>query len=222
MMIAIFQQGPSIKNMNKTLTTSSAPEIYQRKQHQVLEVLKGIEVIADDILVYGNGANDDEAMRNHNTNVRALFETLRSKNMKINNYCIEDEASSKINCGFFGLILSGVGVKIDPDKTVAICNMSWPENQVDVFRTHHISLTYGEPLRQLMLKDKFEWPPEQEMIFMRIKEMVTTAPVLRYFDPKEPVTIQLFNDSCSFGLGRYCKLLNPFFASRLLTKTEKN
>jgi hypothetical protein len=34
---------------------------------------------------------------------------------------------------------------------------------------------------------------------MRIKEMVATAPVLRYFDPKEPVTIQC--DSSSFGLG---------------------
>jgi hypothetical protein len=47
---------------------SSAPEIYQQKQHQVLEGFKGVEVIADDILVYGNGANDDEALRNHNKN----------------------------------------------------------------------------------------------------------------------------------------------------------
>jgi hypothetical protein len=29
----------------------------------------------------GNGANDDEALKNHNKNLRALVERLRSKNM---------------------------------------------------------------------------------------------------------------------------------------------
>jgi hypothetical protein len=43
-----------------------------------------------------------------------------------------------------------------------------------------------------MLKDKFEWLPEHEIIFMHIKEIETSIPVFRYFDPKEPG---------SFGLG---------------------
>jgi hypothetical protein len=57
---------------------------------------------------------------------------------------------------------------------------------------------------------------------MRNKEMVTIAPVLKYFDPKEPVTIQF--DSSSFGLG--ATLLQGaqpvFYALQSLTKTEKN
>jgi hypothetical protein len=161
-----------------------------------LEGLKGVEVIADDILVYGNGANEDEGLRNQNKNLHALFERLRSKNMKINE---SDIKLAQKELRSFAHILTGDGVKIDPDKTTAICNMSRPKNQADIHQilglTTYLSKFLKnvsdvcEPLRQLMLKDKFQWLPEHERIFMRIKEMVKTAPVLRYFDPKEPVTI---------------------------------
>ncbi|KAJ8393364.1 hypothetical protein AAFF_G00060860 [Aldrovandia affinis] len=42
---------------------SVAPEVYQRKQHELLAGLKGIEPIADDILVVGCGDTDKEAER---------------------------------------------------------------------------------------------------------------------------------------------------------------
>jgi hypothetical protein len=35
-------------------------QIWQQKQHQVLESLKDVKVIAGDLLVYENGAKDDE------------------------------------------------------------------------------------------------------------------------------------------------------------------
>ena len=34
---------------------STAPQEFQSRQHEVLEGLSGVEVIADDILVYGSG-----------------------------------------------------------------------------------------------------------------------------------------------------------------------
>lgn len=39
----------------------SAPEEYQRRMHESLEGLKGVAVIADDILIYGEGDTLDEA-----------------------------------------------------------------------------------------------------------------------------------------------------------------
>jgi hypothetical protein len=37
-------------------------QICQQEQHQVLESLKDVKVIADDLLVYENGAKDDEKL----------------------------------------------------------------------------------------------------------------------------------------------------------------
>lgn len=53
---------------------SVAPEIYQRKQHKLLMGLRGIEPIADDILVVGCGDSDAEAESDHDRNLCALME----------------------------------------------------------------------------------------------------------------------------------------------------
>ena len=39
---------------------ATAPEEYQRRQHEVLEGLPGIYVIADDILITGQGKSKEE------------------------------------------------------------------------------------------------------------------------------------------------------------------
>ena len=44
---------------------SSAPEEYQRRMVECLEGIDGIAVVADDILVYGNGTTDQEAEIDH-------------------------------------------------------------------------------------------------------------------------------------------------------------
>jgi hypothetical protein len=41
------------------------------------------------------------------------------------------------------------GVKIDPDKTVAICNMSRPENQADVPRILGLTTYFSKFLRKV-------------------------------------------------------------------------
>jgi len=44
---------------------SSAPEIFQQRMSQALEGLSGVAVIADDILVFGEGETEQEAMISH-------------------------------------------------------------------------------------------------------------------------------------------------------------
>jgi len=44
----------------------------------------GLAVIADDILIYGSGDNDTEAMIDLNNNLRALLQRCREKNIKLN------------------------------------------------------------------------------------------------------------------------------------------
>ena len=53
---------------------SSAPEEYQRRMHDVVQGLPGVEVIADDILVYGKGRIKEEYVKDHDNNLTKLLE----------------------------------------------------------------------------------------------------------------------------------------------------
>ena len=63
---------------------SSAPEEYQRRQHEAIHDLNGVEVIADDTLVCGSGDNMEEAIQDHDRNLEALLQRAREKNLKFN------------------------------------------------------------------------------------------------------------------------------------------
>ncbi|CAC5408070.1 unnamed protein product [Mytilus coruscus] len=53
---------------------SSAPEEYQRRQDQTVEGLPGVRSIVDDILIYGEGDTEEEAIDDHDRKFRALME----------------------------------------------------------------------------------------------------------------------------------------------------
>ena len=60
--------------------------------------------------------------------------------------------------------------------------------------------TVFEPLRRLTGSQAiFDWLPQQEEAFIKIKELITQALVLRYFDIIKEVTIGC--DSSDVGLG---------------------
>lgn len=49
---------------------SPAPEVFQRKLTQALEGLTVVHIIADDILITGEGETQQEAEENHDVNLR--------------------------------------------------------------------------------------------------------------------------------------------------------
>ena len=51
---------------------SSVPEEFQRHIHTTLQGLSGVEVIADDILVFGCGDTEEECQRDHDANLQGL------------------------------------------------------------------------------------------------------------------------------------------------------
>ena len=63
---------------------NSEPEEWQRRQDEIISDLPGVIAIADDILVYGCGDTPEEYMRDHNENLRRLFERAREENLKFN------------------------------------------------------------------------------------------------------------------------------------------
>ena len=47
----------------------SAPEVFQRRMHELIEGLRGVEVVADDFVVIGFGDTLDDAVIDHDMNL---------------------------------------------------------------------------------------------------------------------------------------------------------
>ncbi|XP_058816047.1 uncharacterized protein K02A2.6-like [Topomyia yanbarensis] len=57
-----------------------APEIFQMRLQEVIQGLKGVECIADDLLVYGTGDSLEEALIDHNNCLEMLLTRLEEHN----------------------------------------------------------------------------------------------------------------------------------------------
>lgn len=207
-----------------------APEVYQRRQHELLAGLEGVEPIADDILVVGCGDSDEEAGRDHDAKLIALLDRCRQVKLRLSVRKLQFKVSE---VRFHGHILSAVGLKADPEKVRAVLDMPAPTDVKSVQRLIGF-VTYlakflpqlsevCEPLRRLTDKDTvWHWLPKHDSAVKEIKRLVTMTPVLRYYDVTKPVTVQ--SDSSQHGLG--CCLMQEgqpiAFASRALTPTEQN
>ena len=103
-----------------------SPEEFQMRLTTALEGLEGIICIADDILVYGEGNNYEEAEKDHDRRFIALMEHCHKLNIKLNAAKIQFKLKE---LKFMGTIISDQGMKPDPDKVAAITQMQPPENK---------------------------------------------------------------------------------------------
>ena len=207
---------------------SSAPEEFQRRQHEAVEGLPGVISVHDDILVYGEGDTEHEAMVDHDKNMRALMDRCKEQNITLDK---DKMQLKKSEVRFLGHLLTANGVQADPEKIRAITEMPKPTDVKGVQRflglINYLSKFLPkmselcEPLRVLTLREtEWCWLEAHNKVFQEIKLLVTNAPVLRYYDPREELTLQC--DASEKGLG--AALLqqgHPIaFASRALTACE--
>ena len=79
------------------------------------------------------------------------------------------------------------------------------------------------PLRQLLQKDvEWSWGQAEDDAFTSLKTAISSAPVLKFFDPEEPVTLSV--DASSKGVGAVI-LQNDrpvAYASKALTLSQQN
>lgn len=207
---------------------ASAPEIFQQKQCEIVQGLSGVEVIADDILVYGVGGDYNSALLDHNKKLEKLLERLTQNGVKLN----RDKAQlAQTSLKFYGHLLTDKGVKPDESKTEAITQTKQPENLKDLegflgmIAYHHKFIpnlsSWTEPLRAVLKSKVFFWNAEMQKAFEKLKWLVTNAPVLRYFDVNKDVVIQ--TDASKKGLGGVLLQENQpvIYVSKALTETEK-
>ena len=99
---------------------SSAPEEFQRRQHEVLEGLTGAECVMDDIIVYGCGETMDSAIQDHDRNLTAVLQRAREVGLKLNK---DKFKLRQTEVEYMGSILTAEGLRPDPEKVSAITSM---------------------------------------------------------------------------------------------------
>ena len=133
------------------------------------------------------------------TGRNAIFEYLKFKPFTV---------LSEVHYG--GQVLNADGVKPDPKKVEAIIAMPAPANREDLQRFLGV-VTYlskfipnmskkSAPLRQLLQKDvEWSWGHVEDATLTCLETSISSAPVLKFFNPKEPVILSV--DASSKGVG---------------------
>jgi hypothetical protein len=207
---------------------SCAPEIFQQKQCEIVQGLKGVEVIADDILVYGVGEDFESALIDHNSKMERLLERLTEQGVKLNK---EKAQIAKTSLKFYGHWLTDKGVLPDAEKIAAITKATPPKTikELECFLgmiAYHQKFIQNlsavtEPLRAMLKSKVFNWNVEMQKTFDKLKFLVSNRPILRYFDVNKEVVIQ--TDASRKGLGGVLLQENHpvIYVSKALTKTEE-
>ena len=198
-------------------------DIFQERLDRVLRLVPGILRIVDDIVIHGATENT------HNGTVLVLCETARLNNLSLNSKKMQFKST---DCKFFRHRLTPDGIKVDPKKIEAIIQMDPPQNVANL-QSFNGMVNYlkkfspvlselSESLRRLCKSGvKWAWESEQQNAFEAIKQVITTLPVLAYFDKTKKHTIQC--DASKKGLSAVLLQESKpvMYVSRALTETEQ-
>ena len=207
---------------------SSAPEVFQRRMHEVIKGLQGVEVVADNSVVVGFGNTMEKATQNHDRNLDAFLQRCLERNVKLNDKKMQ---LRRQEVPFIGHVATAEGLCVDPSKVQAIVEMPPPSDVTAVqrllglaqylskFLPHLSDIT--KPLRELTQKDvAWTWDPQQQQALEKLKRAVSSTPVLRYYNLQEEVTLQCDASQSGLGAGLLQNGQPVAYASRALTPTE--
>ena len=205
-----------------------ASEVFQADVAEILEGIEGVQNAQDDIIIWGSTKAE------HDQRLRDAMMQIRKSGMKLNKTkCV----FSAREITFLGHTLTDVGIKPDLRKVTAITEMPNPQSKEDLRRflgmVNYLAKFVPDlsditaPLRELLEKDA-QWCFEaaHENAIERLKSIITSEPVLKYFDPQLPTKVS--TDASKSGLGatleqkhgdKWCPVA---FASRALTQAEYN
>ena len=206
----------------------SSQDVFDEAMFRIFGDIPRCMIQRDDLLIGGRNRTE------HDKTVAEVLKRAKEYNVTFNKEKCEF-ATEKIE--FFGHRFTSEGLQADPDKIRAVEQCSEPKSKEEVrsllgmtgylsnFIPQYSTLT--APLRMLTRNEvKFKWTQIEQKAFEKLKNAITSADTMMYFDPAKPIILRTeasYNEGLSAGLFQPSdKGLRPVhFISRSLTDTEK-
>ena len=95
----------------------SAPEVFQRKMHELIEGLRGVVVVGDDIVVVSYGESRQSSIKDHDRNLLLFLQRCDEHGVHLNS----DKLQLRMKeVPFIGHVATGECPRPDPSKVRAI------------------------------------------------------------------------------------------------------
>ena len=173
---------------------TNGPSNYQHYMNDVLFdfINKFCQAYLDDILIYSKTKKD------HVNHVRLVLAKLRQAGLQVDIQKCEFHVQET---AFLGVILSTEGLQMDPKKIQAVTDWPIPTTLKQVqgfigfcnFYRRFIKdfSKIVRPMMSLTHKDTaFNWSPNCQSSFGKLKDKITSAPVLRHFDRSKKAVLE--------------------------------
>ena len=209
----------------------NAPATFQRLMETILAGLTRNQcfVYLDDILVISSSWEE------HLTNLDLVFKRLRYAGLRLKpKKC----AFARRKASYLGHVISESGIEVDPQKVDKVRNYPRPTNLKTLRQFLGLTSYYrrfvsqfskvADPLYALTGKNvQFTWTPTCQDAFDKLKNSLTSTPVLAFPNFKQPFILE--TDASGVGLGAVLAqaqvdgTTRPIaYASRSLQKHERN
>ena len=203
---------------------NASPEIFQNVITRIFQGLTGVELLADDICIWGRTEKE------HDDRLAKVLQAAKNNNLKLNPTKIQ---LKKESVKYLGHIFSRDGVTIDQDRVKALFEIPEPTDKKAVQRMLGCVNYMGrfiknraaleEPLRKIICNDvSFTWGDEQREAWINIISLLSKPPTLAYFDPEKELV--LTTDASSKGLGGELRQGDNVlgYVSSSLNETQQN
>lgn len=210
---------------------TNAPASFSNMMLKVLDPVldKWVVVYLDDILIYS------KTKAEHLRHIRSVLALLRQHGLyaKLSKCSFMQEETE-----FLGHVISKNGLHTNAGLVRAIREWPRPEKQKDVQQFIGLAQFYQQyirnfadialPLTALLGEGRqFVWDESTESAFIALKTAISSAPVLRIFDPDLPSTVE--TDASGFAVGAVLFQIDAdgfprpvAFTSRKMNSAERN